>query len=108
MTIWSPLWGRAIFGCDFIARPRRSAAATPSSSLFVSLENRLGQMVTVFLAGPLAAGAEAPRLPLVRTLKLGRQLRDFFLKHRFEMSGKRGSKDVGHEWRYARCPRAEP
>ena len=52
MTI-SP-WGRAIFGCDFIARPRRSAAATPSSSLFVSLENRLGQMVTLFLAGPLA------------------------------------------------------
>ena len=49
----SPLWGRAIFGCDFIARPRRSAAATPSSSLFVSLENRLGQMVTLFLSGPL-------------------------------------------------------
>ena len=50
--------GRAIFGCDFIARPRRSPAATPSSSLFVSLENRLGQMVTLFLAGPLDAAPE--------------------------------------------------
>jgi len=50
----SPLRGRALFGCDFIARPRRSAAATPSSSLFVSLEHRLGQMFTLFCGGPLS------------------------------------------------------
>ena len=72
----SPLWGRAIVGCDVIARPRRSAAATPSSSLFVSLKNRLGQMATLFLAGPLTRARCVPLRITCHTNAHGSMSRD--------------------------------
>ena len=50
----TPRRARMILGCDYVAHHLRSALATLRSSLLVSLQNHLWQIVNIILLQPLS------------------------------------------------------